>query len=55
MATMIIGVDLADAYFQLAIANVHFEIQQRRRLSRQIRILDLTRASHPRMHQSLLG
>jgi transposase len=34
MTTMIIGVDLADASFELAIANVQFEIQQRKRLSR---------------------
>jgi len=34
MTTMIIGVDLADAVFELAIANVQFEIQQRKRLSR---------------------
>ena len=31
---MIIGVDLADAVFELAIANVQYEIQQRKRLSR---------------------
>jgi transposase len=35
MATLIIGVDLADTQFELAIANVQFEIQQRKRLSRQ--------------------
>jgi transposase len=34
MTTMIFGVDLADATFELAIANVQYEIQQRKRLSR---------------------
>jgi hypothetical protein len=34
MTTMIIGVYLADATFELAIANVQYEIQQRKRLSR---------------------
>jgi hypothetical protein len=31
---MIIGVDLATAHFELAIADAQFEIQQRKRLSR---------------------
>jgi transposase len=34
MTALIIGVDLADAVFELAIANVQFEIQQRKRSSR---------------------
>jgi transposase len=34
MTTMIIGVDLADASFEVAIANVQYEIQQRKRSSR---------------------
>jgi biotin carboxylase len=31
MTKMIIGVDLVDAVFELAIANVQFDIQQRKR------------------------
>jgi len=34
MSTMIIGVDLATAHFELAVADAQFQIQQRKRLSR---------------------